>query len=292
MEEVENGMDEIKEKIDVIYDLLEIEVHSKHYVLQNNEKTEFILDQLKKVNDEIKAETKVVQNSYQLLDDDLEAPGNFENGLTQLTKQYELLKAKIIEEASAYSILSEELKEIEELLDVIQSEQNQYTERLQNLRKDELEAVDSLLALQKKMNEIIRNVQKSSMPGLPGDFESLYDQAEEQIEDVYKSLNGKPLNMKSVQKYLYDATDTVNHLFTRTGEHIENARLAEKVIQYGNRYRARNPQLRLNLDIAEQAFRNYEYKSALEQAATAVEEVEPGALKRIEELLNEELIHH
>lgn len=86
--------------------------------------------------------------------------------------------------------------------------------------------------------------------------------------------------MKSVQSHLFEATDTVDHLYSRTEEHIENARLAEQVIQYGNRYRGQHPQLRADLDKAEKAFRNYEYRSSLEQAAAAVEKVEPGALKK------------
>lgn len=289
VDEVENGIHELKEKIDLLYDMLEKEVYERHYVVKENEKIGFVLDQLKDINMDIAAETNTVKYSYQLLDDDLEAPKKFEKTLGQLTQRYELLKAKMSEEVTAFSLLSEELKEIEEQLMKMQAEQNEFTERLQNLRKDELDAVENLNDLQKRVNEIIRIVQKSMMPGLPSDFESLYEQAEEQIEDVYKSLNEKPLNMKSVQKYLSDAADTVEHLYTRTEEHIENAHFAEKVIQYGNRYRARNPELRERLEQAEQAFRNYEYKSALEQAATAIEAVEPGALKKIEEMLDEEV---
>ncbi|CAM3918847.1 septation ring formation regulator EzrA [Lederbergia lenta] len=288
VDEVENGLEEMKDKIELFYDMLEKEVYEKHYVVKENEKISYILDQLKEVNSEIAAETDTVKNSYQLLNNDLDIPYTLEKGLDEMIKRYELLNAKISEETSAYSLLSEELKGIEKQISVMKDEQNEFTERLQSLRKDELDARESLKSLQKQINEIIRMVQKSRMPGLPSDFESLYDQAEEQIEDVYKSLNEKPLNMSSVQKYLTDARDTVDHLHTRTVEHIENAHFAEKVIQYGNRYRTRNQELRSSLDQAEQAFRNYEYKSALEQAATAVEAVEPGALKRIEELLDED----
>ena len=38
---------------------------------------------------------------------------------------------------------------------------------------------------------------------------------------------------------------------------------------------------------AEESFRQFRYAKALEEAATAVEEVEPGAMKRIEELVKE-----
>ncbi|MBS4208745.1 septation ring formation regulator EzrA [Bacillus sp. FJAT-50079] len=287
--EVENGLGEMTEKLDSLYDVLEKEVLEKHYLVKENEKAGMILEQLKEVNLGIVTETNEVKNSYHLLEDDLEAPKSFEKTLAQLTQRYELLKARMSEERSAYSVLSEELKEIEKQLEAMQVQQAEFTERLQSLRKDELEAREKLEGLQRRINEIIRMVRKSKMPGLPADFESLYEQAEENIDDVYKSLNEKPLNMKSVQKFLYEAIDTVEHLYTRTDEHIENSRLAEKVIQYGNRYRARNPELRAKLEEAEQAFRNYEYKSALEQAATAVEQVEPGALKRIEEIMNEKI---
>ncbi|MCJ8009600.1 septation ring formation regulator EzrA [Lederbergia wuyishanensis] len=287
-EEVENGLEEIKEKIDTLYDLLEKEVYAKHHILQENEVVDTTLQQLRDINNNITHETKIVQHSYQLLNDDLEAPSKLEKNLSQLSNRYELLKARIIEEKTAFTLLSEELKEIDEQVKALQQEQNDFIEKLQNLRKDELEVRSNIEILQKKIKEIISLVKKSRMPGLPGDFQSLYEQAEEQIGDVIKSLDEKPLNIKAVQKFLFDATDTVEYLYTRTEEHIENARLAEQVIQYGNRYRGRNPQLRANLEKAEQAFRNYEYKSALEQAATAVEEIEPGALKRIEEIFKEE----
>lgn len=287
-EEVENGIEEIKEKIDLLYDVLEKEVYAKHYVVSENEKTGFIIDQLKGVNDEIKEETDLIRHTYHLLDDEIEEPKNFEKSLAQLAKRFEMLMAKMEDDQSAFTMLSEELKYIESQLSDLQERQKEFSEKLHNLRKDELEAREKVDRLQKKTNDVIRMVKKSRMPGLPSDFESLFEQAEEQIEDVFKSLNSKPLNMKSVQKFLYEATDTVEHLYERTEEHIDNARFAEKVIQYGNRYRGRDLELRASLDQAEAAFRNYEYKSALEQAATAVEKVEPGALKRIEEMMNEE----
>src|SRR5690606_22904628 len=151
------------------------------------------------------------------------------------------------------------LNEIESGLEKLETKQQLFAERLQSLRKDEMEAREKIALLKKKVSDIVRIVQKSRMPGLPNDVESLYEQASEQIEDVFRSLQEKPLNMKSVQSHLFEATDTVDHLYSRTEEHIENARLAEQVIQYGNRYRGQHPQLRADLDKAEKAFRNYEY---------------------------------
>ncbi len=289
VDEVAEGLEELKVQIELLYDLLEKEVYARHDVLQKNEKTEAYLNRLKEANEQLKSETELVQESYQLFDNDLNVPHDLEKSLSQLTRRYELIEGKIQEDQSAFTSLSEELNEIESGLEKLETKQQLFAERLQSLRKDELEAREKIALLKKKVSEIARIVQKSRMPGLPSDVESLYEQASEQIEDVFKSLLEKPLNMKSVQSHLFEATDTVDHLYSRTEEHIENARLAERVIQYGNRYRGQDPHLRADLEKAERAFRNYEYRSSLEQAAAAVEKVEPGALKKIEEMFNEEI---
>ncbi|MFS0615495.1 septation ring formation regulator EzrA [Lederbergia ruris] len=281
---VEEGLQDIKDKIETLYDLLEKEVYGKHYIIQEVENVESTLEQLLEKNNAMNHEIKIVQNSYQLQDNDLKIPKKLDKTFNQLVKRYELLKAKLTDQMTPYSQLEEELKDIDEQLKNIKQDQEKFTERLHNLRKDELDAKENVYACQRKIKEIIRLVHNSHMPGLPADCESLYDHAEEQIENVFKSLNEKPLNMNLVQKHLDEARDTVDHLYEKTEEHIETAQSAERVIQYANRYRRQSAELAANLEEAEQAFRGYEYMAALEQAATALEKVEPGALKRIEEI--------
>ena len=72
-------------------------------------------------------------------------------------------------------------------------------------------------------------------------------------------------------------------------ELLENVMLVERIIQYGNRYRVSNPEMHERLLDAEESFRQFRYAKALEEAATAVEAVEPGAMKRIEEMLKEQV---
>src|SRR5690606_6943679 len=98
-----------------------------------------------------------------------------------------------------------------------------------------------------------------------------------------------PLNMQMIRQSLSSAEEKVNNLYDQVVEMIENVYFIEKIIQYGNRYRSRNDNVQLRLTIAEDAFRSFDYDKALEEAAAAVEEAEPGAIKRIEELINEEL---
>ncbi len=114
------------------------------------------------------------------------------------------------------------------------------------------------------------------------------EEAEEQIYIVTQSLQEVPLNMKLVDSYLDNADKAVNDVSGKVEELLENVMLIEWIIQYGNRFRASNPEVHTRLLDAEESFRQFRYAKALEEAATAVEEVEPGAMKRIEELVKEQ----
>ncbi len=142
--------------------------------------------------------------------------------------------------------------------------------------------------LKKQMGDSIRTVTKSKIPGLPKEYEYLLDDAEESIQSVMNKLSEKPLDIPTVQHFLNLAVTAVEELAGTTKEMLEIVILAEKVIQYGNRYKSRYHSVSAGLYEAELAFRAYDYKAALEQAATAIEKVDPGAIKRIEVMLSDE----
>jgi septation ring formation regulator len=279
----------LKENVELLYDLLEKEVHAKHFVLQNEEKSSVLLEGVKAFNKEIKQETEFVQQGYHLQDEELQVPVQLEKKISNLFKRFQQLQAKVEENESAYSYLSEELQDINQQLENIQKEQDVFSEQLQALRKEEIEAKEKVTELKKKIGEASRLISKSNVPGLPTDYNALLEEAHKNIIEVVRALEEKPLNMHVVQKYLEKAVDTVDHFHKKTTDLIETVMLAEKVIQYGNRYRSRYGEVSQKLQKAESAFRSFDYRDALEQAATAIEEVEPGAIQKIESIVNEKI---
>ncbi|RLQ97925.1 septation ring formation regulator EzrA [Falsibacillus albus] len=289
LDDVTKGLAEMKERIEGLYDALENEVHSKHFLIQNDTKTKTMLDELEEAHQVLRNETEFVQQSYHLVEEELNVPKGLEKRIYQLINKYDHFEIKSAENAAAHSMMKEELQDIREELEMLQKEQKDFSDYLQNLRKDEITARETVTDLRKKISEASRQISKSNIPGLPSDYLSLLEQSEDHIQDVIKSLNEKPLNIKSVQEHLYIASDTVQHFYDKTMELIENVMLAEKVIQYGNRFRSRYSFAEERLRTAEDAFRSYEYRAALEQAATTIEEIEPGSLKKIEESIKQEL---
>ncbi|MGG1629911.1 septation ring formation regulator EzrA [Rossellomorea sp. NRS-1567] len=286
VEEVEEGIQEIKVKVENLYDLLEKEVHAKHFVQQYKDQTTEGLIKAKEDNEDIQSEVTLVKQGYHLQDADLDTPYEIETKIIQLSKRHEMLMNKEESNGTAYSSLSDELKEIRNGLEELNREQSEFSIYLQNLRKDELATREKIQELKKKVAEASRMISKSNVPGLPADYKDLLDEVHRKIEQVNASLTEKPLNMKFVQETLLGAEDTVDHFYTKTGDLIENVLLSEKIIQYGNRYRSKYSSVREGLQSAEESFRHYDYRKALEEAATTIEKVEPGALKKIEKMMD------
>jgi septation ring formation regulator len=275
------GIGEVKERIDILFDLLEKEVNAKHFILQNEKGMSGLLSSVLEEHDHLSNEVKHVQESYHLTDSDFEIQRHLEKQLASVIKHYEILMEKMNMNETALTVVCEELKEIKTHIEMIQEEQENFGIKLQALRKDEFEARETLKDLTKKVGETIRLVSKSNIPGLPEDYQYLYEDTNESIQNVRLQLQEKPLNVSALNQYLEIAVLTVDKLSNTTVELIENVLLAEKAIQYGNRYRSKNPSVAKGLNDAEQAFRHFEYQEALEQAAASLESIDPGALKKI-----------
>ncbi len=285
--DVQNGIEEMKGSIDFLYELLEAEVHARHYIGQQDVPTRDMLFTNKEINRQLKVEVELVRQSYHLSEKDIIIQTELEKKLSLLNKSYEVLEHKIISENTAHTMLKHELEGIKEQLEEIEDEHVKFAEKLQALRKDEMAARESINDLRKKLAETSRLVSKSNIPGLPQDYLYLMEDAKESIGNVIIKLDEKPLNIQTIQQYLEVAVLTVEKIVNTTNDMIETVMLVEKVIQYGNRYRRRYPSVAKGLQDAEASFRGFDYKAALEQAATSIEEIDPGVMNKIEELISE-----
>ncbi|MFC9542273.1 septation ring formation regulator EzrA [Lysinibacillus sp. NPDC056959] len=279
---------DINEEIDHFYDLLEKEVIAKNYVDQNCDRLLSSITNVISSTRLVSDEATFVQQSYRLNEKDAEIPKAALKQLEALQRRYDLLAMRVREEKSAYSSLQEELIEISDELERIHEEQGHLSNTMKKLRIDENKARTQVESLKKTLQETDRLLNKANIPGIPEEMDARLDEAAEHIYLVMQSLQEVPLNMGTVHNNLNAATLCVEDVKAKSHELIENVMLIERIIQYGNRHRATNPKLNSRLKEAEGSFNQFRYSKALEEAGTAVEEMEPGALKRIQELVAEE----
>lgn len=287
IEMIQQRMNEINDRIDAFYELLENEVNAKRYVEEQYDVVVEQYEQISELVSEVEAEAMIVQQSYQLDENEVKIPKNGQKKLQVLTKRLETLHLQKDEHRSACSILEKELKEIADELEQLSEEQDAFANRLKNLRVDENIVRTKVDELTRHLQAADRKLHRGNIPGIPDEMEARLEEADEQIFIVTQSLQEVPLKMTLVDGYLLNAEKAVQEVCEKVDEMLENVILTERIIQYGNRYRTTHPELHARLLEAEELFRQFRYSKALEEAATAVEEVEPGAMKKIEELLIE-----
>lgn len=281
---------EINDEIDNFYDLLEKEVLARNYVDRHCSAMYSTISEVMRLTKEISDEAAYVQHSYRLQDREAEIPRAGLKHLEVLQKRYELLSIRVQEEQSAYSSLQEELREITEEIERIADEQESFSNNLKNLRIDENQARADLEGLKRLLQNTDRMINRANIPGIPSEMDARIEEAEEKIFVVMQSLQEVPLNIVQVNQNLLSAKQCIEEVNERAQEMIENVMIIERLIQFGNRYRATNGQVHERLLEAEEAFTQFRYVKALEDAAKAVETVDPSAIKRIEELVQEELL--
>ncbi|MBY0222341.1 septation ring formation regulator EzrA [Mammaliicoccus sciuri] len=286
VKEVGQEVSELHDRIDSFYDVLEEEVSSRHYVEDRWEAVLDLFEELQGTIQDTIREVNFVQQSYRLDEKEAQVPQNAMKKLNALAKRIEVFIERQDNHVSAYSGLQTELQEIAEELDLLAEEQERFTNRIKNLRIDENQVRSRLLALSQQLQAADRNLHRANIPGIPDEMEIQLEEADEQIFLVKQSLEDVPLNMALVESYIQKATTVVDDVCKKAEDLIENAMLVERIIQYGNRYRASHPEVHQKLVQAEDSFMQFRYMKALEEAATAVEDVEPGAMKKIQEMLH------
>lgn len=279
---------EMKDEIESFYDLLEDEVEAKHFVEAHQEETAMQLEQAIADAKEISAEAALVQRTYKLPEQEAAIPKDLQSQLEKMYQRFELLHSRTEEQQSAYSGLSEELEDVRAELLKVQGAQAAFSQSLRDLRVEENGARSRVEELKRQLIDTDRILHKANIPGIPEELDARFEEAEEDLFVVIKALNEVPLNMKQVSQHLAKAEMSIEEVAKRTDETIENVELVERIIQYGNRYRKADQQLDGKLKEAEESFRQLRYAKALEEAATAVEDFEPGSMKRIEVLSKEE----
>ncbi|WP_342525087.1 septation ring formation regulator EzrA [Chryseomicrobium sp. FSL W7-1435] len=285
---VKRRVDEMKDELDSLYDLLEKEVRARGYVDQQHLAIAQRLDDTKHQTIAAQEEANYIKQNYHLSDEQLAVPGKCLDKLAVAESKMALVQTRLSEEKSAYSSLEEELRALDQVVGEQDEVQSEFHNRLKNLRIDENSSRAKIVELKRELHMTERSLQKANLPGVPEEIDARFEEADENIFVVEQNLQEVPLNMSTVDANMKKAEGAVQEAIAKAKEMLENAMLVERIIQYGNRYRATNTAVNVKLLEAEHAFRQKRYTKALEEAGIAVEQAEPGALKKIQKMVKEQ----
>ncbi|MFC7061519.1 septation ring formation regulator EzrA [Halobacillus seohaensis] len=282
-EDVQQLIDEIDPRVQEMYQSLEKEALAHSYVDQQHPSLTLLLEEIEEVIIETNSEIEDLQMTYQMEAEDVESHRRLVQAMNQLKKKYFSFDRKLQDEQIAFTELRTELDSIKEDLEELKDKHKSFSERVETLRSDEIEAKEKLAEMEQLVQDTDRRLKRSNLPGIPTLFFEGMQTASEDIEGVFESLEKQPLDMNEVNEKLENAVQQTEQVNEQAKTLLHQAYMAERIIQYGNRYRSKYPLIAARLMEAETDFRSYRYEEALERASSAVEEVDPGAMNRIEE---------
>lgn len=283
LEEANDKLANINDKLDDMYDLIEHEVKAKNDVEETKDIITDNLFKAKDMNYTLQTEIEYVRENYYINESDAQSVRQFENEIQSLISVYDDILKEMSKSAVRYSEVQDNLQYLEDHVTVINDKQEKLQNHLIQLRKDEAEAEDNLLRVQSKKEEVYRRLLASNLTSVPERFIIMKNEIDHEVRDVNEQFSERPIHVKQLKDKVSKIVIQMNTFEDEANDVLVNAVYAEKLIQYGNRYRKDYSNVDKSLNEAERLFKNNRYKRAIEIAEQALESVEPGVTKHIEE---------
>lgn len=283
LEEANDKLANINDKLDDMYDLIEHEVKAKNDVEETKDIITDNLFKAKDMNYTLQTEIEYVRENYYINESDAQSVRQFENEVQSLISVYDDILKEMSKSAVRYSEVQDNLQYLEDHVTVINDKQEKLQNHLIQLREDEAEAEDNLLRVQSKKEEVYRRLLASNLTSVPERFIIMKNEIDHEVRDVNEQFSERPIHVKQLKDKVSKIVIQMNTFEDEANDVLVNAVYAEKLIQYGNRYRKDYSNVDKSLNEAERLFKNNRYKRAIEIAEQALESVEPGVTKHIEE---------
>lgn len=279
----------IEEKINHLYDVMEAEIEAKETVAKEQPILAEFIGFVKKRNQQLLIEIDRVSQSYTLEDTVLEQTKDMQEQIEAVQVNFETFNNGIEKNQAVYTVVSESYAEDGEKLTQIETIQEKLIHQLTDLRKEESEVKEKIDDFEFNMRGVKRYIEKQHLPGLPEEYLDLFFVTTERIEKLAKELNKLKIDMTEIKKMCELCEDDVELLIDKTEEIVDSALLTEYMMQYANRYRNDHPQIGEAILESNDLFnKEFQYKESLEVISTALEVIEPGSFKKVENQYYEE----
>ena len=275
-------LEKMKLNLDGLYEIFSDEYKARRDVANNAAIIKDYLTHTRTNNKNLLLEIDHVSQNYILTGNEMGLVRGFQEELETLDSGVSGILDVIKENAQPYSLLGKEVDIIISTLDDIEKNQVKISSDLQNLRKQEKAAQDVADTFDREIRILKRYVEKRNLPGLPQAYLDKFFATSERVQTLFKELNKVKVNIDGVNHLVDVATEDVANLKDATDEMVDKARLAEDLMQYGNRYKTTNERVTKSIARAYQLFeRDRNYAASFEEISVTLDEVEPGASERI-----------
>ena len=151
----------------------------------------------------------------------------------------------------------------------------------EQISRKSVEQYANKISIQKKSVEQLR------LKGLPEDYLEYFYMVSDEIKKLYDGLNSERVNMEDISKQVIVTQEDLENLVSKTDDLKQTVVLAEKLLQYSNRYADKDSNFKESLERARSLFDDdFNYEQSLDLISKALEKIEPGAVARIKDTIS------
>ena len=263
--------------------LLLREMEAKDFVDRHQTNLSRKMDHVLQSNRYVLLEIDRVSQNFFLNHNELTRAQEFEDQLMAENEALRYHDKLLAEHEVSYSATKARYEKMTQKLTEIDKEQSELVAKLSNLKNREKEAEDAVDLFEMDMRNMKRTLEKQHLPGLAHEYLDLFFAVSKRVEEISAKLNRVKIDIEEIEKLVAMCEEDIQLLDKRTEEILDNANMTEYLIQYANRHRDNQAIVaaaREALDLFQTA---YDYESAASIMKNALNKVDPGASKRVEE---------
>ncbi|WP_124974954.1 septation ring formation regulator EzrA [Ligilactobacillus salitolerans] len=276
---------QIIQEIDQIYAAIELEYTAAQQLSQKLAVFGKFLQHAQTQQKELAIELDRLGQNYTFNEQEEERSAALEQTLKKIQDNFEHIDHAIEQSTGlVYSKALAQVEQDEQTLTETEEEQQKINQSISGLWKEEQDALTAVETFDTEIHRMKRELEKLNLPGLPDNYLEYFFKVSQEIETLDADLNKMKIDMAVITKTLINTQSDLDVLDHKTTEIEDSSKLAERLLQYSNRYRNRYPEVEQAYQQALSEFQHdYNYVAALDTISQAVDTVEPGAFQRISE---------
>lgn len=284
IETVQKANTNIQRQIDHLYAVMQKEIDARPVVKKLMAEVGQFITHAQNQNHELLIELDRLSQNYTLDHGELETTRGLGEQIKQIEKSYQADLTAIHQQSAVDSQILEQEKSAQTALTQIETQQTQINDDVAGLQNDERRAKKTLQRFANEIHVIKRQVESLNLPGLPKSYLDYFFVVSDEIKKLDADINRIKINMEEITKQLLIVQADLETLQEKTNDIKDSARLAERLLQYANRFREQNAEVDAAATKAQALFNeSNDYAASLETIATVLDKVEPGSYKRLED---------
>lgn len=282
LEQAKEKTDILADKIEELYQEMEVEIEAKPKVTDLLEDTKrgiyYLLDEYRRLNTLVNR----IAQSYILNHGEAEKIESLNEQAKDAREEYDFIEDRVKHQALPYSVAYEKLDDTFNQLDHYNEEYAKVAENLDSYREDERTLKNDLLEMEQEMYTMKRHLENERLPGLPNNYLELFFSTSDRLEHLSTELARPKIQLVDIRRIHEMCQEDLAQLKEMTEEVIRQVELTERVSQRLYRFKDSHKGILETIRYSESLFsEEYDYDTALRLVREKLENVEPGAYDEI-----------